>query len=163
MSHGPHPRPARAPIPRPAESAARLLHPSHPGSVVLDTEALTHIAKGLAEAISEAPDAPDGAIERIPLLSTEGYDAWLMIWGIGATLEAHDHDGSIGVMHVLHGTLLERAGELADLELAPLRRLEPGSTSEFAADHRHALDNGAPEVAVSIGVYSPPLAGHGEE
>ena len=162
MPHGAHSRPGRAPIPRPAESAARLLHPSHPGSVALDTEALTHIAKGLAEAISDVPATPDGTIERIPLLSTEGYDAWLMIWGVGATLEAHDHDGSIGVMHVLTGTLLERAGELEDLELAPLRRLEPGSTSEFAADHRHALDNGEPVVAVSIGVYSPPLAAHSE-
>ena len=162
MSHGPPSRPARAAIPRPAESAARLLHPSHPGTVVLDTEALTHIAKGLAEAISQVPDAPAGSIQRIPLLSTEGYDAWLMIWGVGATLEAHDHDGSIGVMHVLRGTLLERAGELEDLELAPLRRLDAGSTSEFAADHRHALSNEEPEVVVSIGVYSPPLATHGE-
>jgi hypothetical protein len=162
MSQGTDPSPGRAPIPQPAESAARLLHPSHPASVVLDTEALTHIAKGLAEAISDVPDAPDATIQRIPLLSTEGYDAWLMIWGVGATLEAHDHDGSIGVMHVLRGTLLERAGELDELELAPLRRLDAGSTSEFAADHRHALFNEEPEVVVSIGVYSPPLAAHGE-
>jgi quercetin dioxygenase-like cupin family protein len=158
MSHGTEPEPGSSSIPRPAESAARLLHPSRPASVVLDTDALTHIAKGLAEAIAEAPAAPAGAIERIPLLSTEGYDAWLVVWGPGATLEAHDHDGSIGVMHVLSGTLLETAGDLDGSEVPPLRRLDAGSTSEFAAAHRHALCNEGDEVVVSIGVYSPPLA-----
>ena len=85
-----------------------------------------------------------------------------MVWGPGATLEAHDHDGSIGVVHVLEGWLLEATTDLDGSE-EPLRRLEAGSTSEFAAAHRHALSNGAESVSVSLGVYSPPLAGAGAD
>lgn len=157
MGHLPRTEPS--PIPRPADSAARRLHPSGLDSPVVDTAVLREIATGLAAAVDHVDAAPAHSIQRISLLATEGYDAWLMVWGPGATLEAHDHDGSIGVMHVIAGELLETSAELEESDLAPLRRLDAGDTTEFAAAARHALFNPGERTAVSVGVYSPPLSG----
>lgn len=146
-----------SPIPRPADSAARRLHPSNDDDLVLDTGILGEIAGGLAEAIDAVEPVPAGTVERIPLLSTHGYDAWLMVWGPGAVLQAHDHDGSIGVMHVIEGELHESAAELDDDEPPSMRVLLQGETTEFAAAVRHALSNPGTGATVSVGVYSPPL------
>lgn len=149
----------RSPIPRPADSAARHLHPSSAAegdSVVLDSDILTEIATGLAAAIEHVDPAAPHSIQRIPLLATAGYDAWLMVWGPGAALESHDHDGSIGVVHVVEGELLETSGGL-DRQLTPLRRLGAGECTDFAAADQHALFNPGDGTVVSVGVYSPPL------
>lgn len=146
-----------APFPRPAESASRRLHPANAEVVELDTSILTEIAAGLAAAIDGVEPAPAGSIERILLLATAGYDAWLMVWGPGAALAAHDHDGSIGVLRVIEGELYESATDFDDPEPDPLRRLEAGATSEFAASSSHELSNPGGQTAVAIGVYSPPL------
>lgn len=135
------------------------MHPSSDDAPVLDTSILSEIATGLAYAIERVEDLPEQSIERMRLLSTQGYDAWLMVWGPGATLEAHDHDGSIGVMHVIRGELLETAvdGDPTQPDGPTSRRLEPGGTSEFPVEYRHSLFNPSSGTTVSIGVYSPPL------
>lgn len=150
-----------SPIPRPADSAARLLHPSGAGAPAVDSSVLREIAAGLAAAVEYVDPAVERSIERIPLLATAAYDAWLVVWGPGAELERHDHDGSIGVVHVIQGELLETAEALGEGGLAHLRRLGHGETTEFAAGEAHALRNPGGITTVSIGVFSPPLGAAG--
>lgn len=124
---------------------------------VLDTEILAEIVTGLANAVEEVPLVSEGEVERVRLLSTEGYDAWLVVWGPGATRHSHDHGGSIGVMHVVAGELLETHAGLADEQMTPLRCLATGDTSEFPAGLRHALLNPGRGVAVTLSAFSPPI------
>ena len=141
-------------VPRPAESAARLRAPLHLEGETLDTEILSQIAGGLAASIGPSHVVDDGTIERVRVLATEGYDAWVMIWGPGASMAAHDHDGSVGVLHVIDGELAET---VLDDGTEDRRRLPVGTTTEFAATHRHALENLSSVTARSVNVYSPPL------
>ena len=141
-------------LPRPAESAARLLAARHLEGEMLDTDILAEIASGLAASVGPSHAVGEGVIERVRVLATEGYDAWVMIWGPGASMAEHDHDGSIGVLHVIDGELTEVVVEVATEHR---RRLPVGETTEFAATHRHALENPSRVTARSVNVYSPPL------
>ena len=141
-------------VPQPAESAARLKAPVHLEGETLDLGILSEIASGLAASVGPPHAVGEGAIERVRVLATEGYDAWVMIWGPGATIAEHDHDGSLGVLHVIDGELAEVV-VLDDGEQR--RRLPVGETTEFAATHRHALENPSMVTARSVNVYSPPL------
>lgn len=143
-----------ATVPRPAESAARLLDPVELEGEALATDILSEIASGLAASVGPSHSVGEGAIERIRVLATEGYDAWVMIWGPGATMAEHDHDGSVGVLHVIDGELSEI---VIDGVAEHRRRLPVGETTEFAATHRHALENPSMVTARSVNVYSPPL------
>ncbi len=141
-------------VPQPAESAARLRAPRHLEGERLDLEILAEIASGLAASVGPPHAVGEGAIERVRVLATEGYDAWVMIWGPGATIAEHDHDGSLGVLHVIDGELAEVVIR-GDAEHR--QRLPVGETTEFAATHRHALENPSMVTARSVNVYSPPL------
>ncbi len=141
-------------VPRPAESAARLLASRHLEGEMLDTEILAEIASGLAASVGPSHVVGEGMIERVRVLATEGYDAWVMIWGPRAVIAEHDHDGSLGVLHVIDGELAEI---VVHGEAEHRRRLPVGETTEFAATHRHALENPSMVTARSVNVYSPPL------
>ncbi len=141
-------------VPQPAESAARLRAPRQLEGEMLDTEILAEIAGGLAASVGPPHPVGEGAIERVRVLATEGYDAWVMIWGPGAEIAEHDHDGSLGVLHVIDGELAE---VVVDGDIEHRRRLPVGETTEFAATHRHALENPSMVTARSVNVYSPPL------
>lgn len=141
-------------VPRPAESAARLRAPRHLEGETLDLQILSEIASGLAASVGPPHTVGEGAIERVRVLATEGYDAWVMIWGPGATIAEHDHDGSLGVLHVIDGELAE---VVVDDSGEHRRRLPVGETTEFAATHRHSLENPSMVTARSVNVYSPPL------
>lgn len=144
-----------APIPRAAESAARLVRPAERSPRVLDTEVLRHVAEGLARVVRAGPSVGPRRITRVRLLATEGYDAWLMAWGPGSALDDHDHDGSVGIVHVVDGALVESVIDHAGLSVP--RRLGAGETTSFAATHRHALAAPGPGRTLSVHVHSPPL------
>lgn len=147
-------------VPRPAESAARLLHPAARPGPQLDPETLGHIAAGLADSVQGGPRTPDGQVQRRLLLATEGYDVWLVAWGAGAAGPEHDHGGSLGVLQVVEGELTETVRPF-DVTAPPLRRrLVRGDRSCFDPTDRHSVSAGAVAGAVAVAVYSPPFGGH---
>jgi quercetin dioxygenase-like cupin family protein len=147
-------------------ATSRLLHPAGSASrQSIGTEALSDIASGLAAAVATGPAqiahrwiGPGDLVERRRLLSTAGYDAWLVRWAPGAVMEEHDHDGSVGVVHVVQGALVEYARDL-DPASDPVRReLPAGATTAFGVDGRHRLAN-VGGTTISVQVYSPPIGG----
>lgn len=121
---------------------------------------LAAIAAGLAQSLPLEPIelSGDGDRSYARLLSTDLYEAWLIVWSPAADLELHDHGGSIGAFHVASGSLVE---EYTDLDRpAPLQRLvlEPGVTREVPILRVHRVNNPGPLTAVSVHVYSPPLS-----
>ena len=114
------------------------------------------IVEGLAATIGPQSPVPTGVVRRCRLLGTVGYDAWLMVWGPNAAAEIHDHDGSVGAVHVVHGGLRETVvdiggnGSVTALHVA-------GSTASTSATDTHRLASSASQVTVSVHAYSPPI------
>ena len=136
---------------------ARLLHPAARSGEPVDESILHAIAAGLGAVAVVAGDPGHGVVERSRLLATEAYDAWLLVWGPGAVVEPHDHDGSIGVLHVVGGQLLEVAAGIDGSRPMVLRRLDEGATSSFGVTELHGLRNPTQTATVAVAVYSPPL------
>lgn len=145
-------------MPTPDRSdAARLLHPSSTTSTPLDTSVLCDIAAGLARVAPSDQEAGPWELQPTRLLTTDAYDAWLMVWGPAALSAAHDHDGSVGVVQVVSGSLLETSLGIEASLPSPLRRLERGDLVECAAAEFHSLFNPTSGTTVTVNVYSPPL------
>jgi hypothetical protein len=145
----------------PARRAARALHPTSEGIGALDSEVLTAIVEGLAATVGPQSPVPVGVVRRCRLLDTEGYDAWLMVWGPNASAEIHDHDGSVSAMHIVHGVLRETVADIgSDRAVTTLHAA--GSTASTSATDTHRLANGASHVTVSVHAYSPPLGERSE-
>jgi mannose-6-phosphate isomerase-like protein (cupin superfamily) len=89
------------------------------------------------------------------LLATERWEAWLLEWGTGQSVELHDHGPSAGAFIVVSGRLVEvrprRDGFMQRVDLGP------GQARRFAAGDRHDVLNLHIAPAASIHVYSPPL------
>jgi predicted metal-dependent enzyme (double-stranded beta helix superfamily) len=87
------------------------------------------------------------------------FDAWLIAWPGGGTVDLHDHGGSRGAVHVIGGSLTETipwrdaAGRLTFAQ----RELHEGVTLAFGAGHVHDVRNESSSHALSLHVYSPPL------
>jgi hypothetical protein len=138
--------------------SSRTLHPTSGRPTSVDATVLVDIAEGLASTLGPQNPAPRGVVRRCRLLGTDAYDAWLLVWGPDSAAEIHDHDGSIGAMHVAHGALRETVRDLAGER--PVTALHPaGTTVTTGATDAHHLVNGRDEPAVSVHVYSPPLGG----
>lgn len=152
-----------------SRAAARALHPAGPATgpatadtnvTPLDTAVLDDIAAGLATvAASTGPVAP-WEVRTTLLLATAAYDAYLMEWGPAAMSDTHDHDGSVGVVHVVDGTLLESSQPLESALPAPVRRLHTGDSTQIAAAQFHRLFNRSTDTAVTVHVFSPPIGEH---
>lgn len=127
----------------------------------LDAEVLSDIAAGLAHAVDQAGAAGAAAgarraVLRERLLATDGYDAWLLAWPAGAETDMHDHNGSVGVMHVVVGELVEVHTRLEGGTRVRSHH-DAGSTSTTGVDQIHSLHNPGATASVSVHVYSPPL------
>jgi len=112
----------------------------------------------MAGALAAAPDDwlrrvrlnPDGRwYER--LHRDDDHEVWLISWLPGQSTGLHDHGGSRGAFAVALGELEER-------DLGATRRGGAGQTRAFGADHIHDVRNTSTAPAVSVHVYSPPLA-----
>jgi hypothetical protein len=90
---------------------------------------------------------------------TPDYDAWLIAWPTGGTIDLHDHGDSRGALHVISGTLVETMPWRDDADRLSLVRLEvpAGVTRDFDAGHVHDVRNEGSVAALSVHVYSPPL------
>jgi len=138
-------------------SASRLLHPSAAASdAPLDTGALTDIAVGLARTVGPLDGELPESVQRHRILATTGYDVWVMRWAPEAAVAVHDHDGSVGVVHVVEGSLEERRSGLGGVPGAGVA-LTVGATASFGVHEVHELRNRSSAVVTSVHVYSPPL------
>jgi hypothetical protein len=120
---------------------------------------LAAIAEGWAHAHRAAPAPALAPFQRAydRLMPSDEYDVWLIHWGPGSGVAAHDHAGSAGALHVVRGELVERHH---DHVVAPVaRRLRARSSRTFPIGHVHEVHNRGRRTATSVHVYSPPLTG----
>jgi cysteine dioxygenase type I len=121
----------------------------------LGDETLAMIADGLAAADPTA-FLESGDCRRWALIAgNETYSAWVIAWPAGTGLAMHDHDGSAAAVRVVSGVLRERYVAADGLAV---RWLDRSSLHVLAPDHRHEVVNVGDVEAVSVHVYSPPLA-----
>jgi quercetin dioxygenase-like cupin family protein len=136
-------------------AAQRALHPAaHP----VGADVLAAIAAGLAAvtvpwelSLGEIPT--ERRFHRV--LATEAYEAWVICWPSGESLDMHDHGGSAGAFSVVSGELDEATIEAG---VKQVRTFGPGDTAAFGASRVHAVANRHDAVATSVHVYSPPLS-----
>lgn len=147
--------------------ASRAMHPSATGPISeslevtpLDTEVLDDIAAGLASVAQGNGERDPRSVSTTLLLSTEAYDAYLMEWGPAAVSDTHDHDGSVGVVHVVSGALVESSQSLDPTLPASGRRLEAGDSTQIPAAQFHRLFNQTGATTVTVNVFSPPIGSH---
>jgi hypothetical protein len=135
-------------------------HPSQRAAGPLSSDLLVDIATGLATAYEHGalahPVAPTAGVTRHRVLATSGYDVWVHVWAPGATADAHDHDGSVVVVHVIEGALTEHLAPL-DGGASVTQLLATDSVTELDALATHGIGNPFAGPAVSIHVYSPPI------
>jgi mannose-6-phosphate isomerase-like protein (cupin superfamily) len=116
--------------------------------------------RGIAEGLARSPlwhglaEPTVDARSAVRVVRTECYEAWVLGWLPGHSVELHDHGGSDAAFTVVQGTLVEvtaRRGGLDRLEL-PV-----GATREVPRGRRHDVLNVGTAPATSIHVYSPAL------
>ena len=128
-------------------------------SAPLAPEALGVIAARTARRIARRATrtaARPGGRWYVRLRADEHYDVWLISWGAGSSVDAHDHGGSSGAFAVVRGALVEHTIDSDRHERH--RVVTAGGVRAFDAAHRHRVANDDTRVALSVHVYSPPLA-----
>jgi hypothetical protein len=121
----------------------------------LDRSALVTIADGLAMAEPACFLPPGGDRRWAAIATTDSYSAWVIAWPAGTGLGWHDHAGSAAAVRVVSGVLRER---YVDGDSVAARWLVDGPVYPLGRDHRHEVVNVGDVEAVSVHVYSPPLA-----
>jgi hypothetical protein len=92
------------------------------------------------------------------LWRTPYSEAYAIGWKQAGDTGFHDHDGSVGAVHVVRGTVAEE-----HIVLRPtgdwLARVEfaCGETFRFDGAHIHRMRHAAGDIALTVHVYSPPL------
>ena len=92
------------------------------------------------------------------LWRTAFSEAYAIGWKQAGDTGFHDHDGSVGSVHVVRGTVAEE-----HIVLRPagdwLARVEftAGETFRFDGAHIHRMRHAAGDTALTVHVYSPPL------
>lgn len=126
---------------------------------VIALSSLAEIAAGLAQTApaGEYIWTEDTRRRYTRLLDTHCYDAWLIEWSAGATLELHDHGGSQGAVVVAAGRLVETYTDLRWRRALRTRVLKEGCTVLIPPTRVHEVSNPGPTEALSVHVYSPPL------
>jgi predicted metal-dependent enzyme (double-stranded beta helix superfamily) len=122
-------------------------------------ERLEAILSELVDRFASSPVRPAAGrtYERLALPAelTGAVEAWRITWPPHTGLGMHDHRGSEAVLAVVRSSLRER---FVDERGVSDRWLRPGSPVRLPTDHVHEVVNVGDEDAVSIHVYSPPLA-----
>ena len=142
-------------------AATKAMHPSQ-HQVAADV--LAAIAAGLA-AVTVPWELGEGGVpterhyQRV--LGTPEYEAWVICWPTGGSLDLHDHGGSAGAFTVVSGELEEATVEPTDDgsgSTTVVRKYTSGETSAFGSTRVHAIANRGTAPATSVHVYSPPLS-----
>ena len=109
------------------------------------------------EALAEQLLAGPGLRSWSRVAATERADAWLIAWGAGSEVAAHDHGGSRGAVRVLRGALTEASCDLPSGRWQR-RSIRSGQSIEVPTTAVHRVSNLGTAPALSLHVYSPPLA-----
>jgi predicted metal-dependent enzyme (double-stranded beta helix superfamily) len=107
----------------------------------------------LAERLLTAP----GLRSWSRVATSDRADAWLIAWGAGSEVAAHDHGGSRGAVRVLRGALSEASCDLPSGRWQR-RSIGSGHSIEVPTTAVHRVSNFGSAPALSLHVYSPPLA-----
>jgi predicted metal-dependent enzyme (double-stranded beta helix superfamily) len=130
------------------------------GLTPLPFDALKTIVAGLAQTAPTADHRwTEGAGRRYArLLETSSYDVWLIVWSPSSGVDLHDHGGSEGAFIVATGRLIETYTDLVRRHPVRSRVVNAGGAIAIPATRVHQVSNPGPGEAVSVHVYSPPLA-----
>jgi predicted metal-dependent enzyme (double-stranded beta helix superfamily) len=90
------------------------------------------------------------------LLSDEHVTAWLICWMDDQDTGYHDHDVSAGAVAVVSGHVREE--RLAIGSEPSTRTFSAGDAFHFSPADIHRVRHGGSDPAVTLHVYSPPLA-----
>jgi predicted metal-dependent enzyme (double-stranded beta helix superfamily) len=116
--------------------------------------------------VRELADRPELWIELVrhdasqrvyeELLSDEHLTAWLICWMDDQDTGYHDHDVSAGAVAVVSGRVREERLRIGGEPSA--RSFAAGEAFHFSASDIHRVRHGGGDPAVTLHVYSPPLA-----
>lgn len=140
-------------------SSVRALVPVHdrtlsPGECV-DLARAVAAAPQLWEAVELTP-TETGTRAYALLHEDERVEVWLLAWRPSHTTGFHDHGESNVGFCVVRGGLVEEQLRLFDPPSE--RALEQGDSRSAGSDYIHNLEWRAGDPALSVHVYSPPLA-----
>jgi hypothetical protein len=141
-------------------SVIAVLAEALPDGRTLTIAECAHAAEAAAEVydLDALVDFERGERTYTQLWRTAHSEAYAIGWKQAGDTGFHDHDGSVGSVHVVRGTVAEEhivlrpAGDwLARTEFAA------GQTFRFDGAHIHRMRHAAGETALTVHVYSPPL------
>jgi predicted metal-dependent enzyme (double-stranded beta helix superfamily) len=140
-------------------TAARFLSSCAVPLELGETE-LGMIAEGLARTAHWWPDVdrPSRRTRDLMVVS-EDFEAWVVAWPSGGSIELHDHGEAVGAVVVAKGQLVETvvSGPVGAALGTKSTVLSQGSSISFGATHVHDIINVGPDTAVSVHVYAPRL------
>ena len=141
-------------------TVADVLAEALPDGRSLTINECAHAAQAAAEAydLDALVDFERGERTYTQLWRTAYSEAYAIGWKQAGDTGFHDHDGSVGSVYVVRGTVAEEhivlrpAGDwLARVEFST------GETFRFDGAHIHRMRHAAGETALTVHVYSPPL------
>jgi hypothetical protein len=116
--------------------------------------------RGIAEGLAASPlwhglaDPTEEGRSAVRVVRTDCYEAWVLGWLPGQSVELHDHGPSAAAFTVVEGSLVEVTAVGGALER---HAFEAGATREVPRGRRHDVLNLGTGPATSIHVYSPAL------
>jgi predicted metal-dependent enzyme (double-stranded beta helix superfamily) len=118
------------------------------------------MAEGMATSALRWPGLVGLTSRRYELLaSSDTFEAWVIGWPPGGTIELHDHGTSAGAVAVAGGELVETLvseGEDGAVTTSR-RRMAAGTSWVMGRRHIHDVVNHGSLPAVSVHVYAPRL------
>lgn len=90
---------------------------------------------------------------------THRFEAWVIAWPVGGSVDLHDHGDAAGAVVVVSGQLVETTVRRTHdgYDLVTSEPLGTNSHVTFGPGHIHDLVNAGPGPALSVHVYSPAL------
>jgi len=122
-------------------------------------ERLQALAGDAADAIARDAfryEASPGTRRYARVRCAPDHDVWVIVWGPGSAVAPHDHGGSRGAFAVASGALTDRTTTPTGRNRATV--VPAGGVLAIDADTVHGVANPTGVSAVSVHVYSPPLA-----
>jgi len=118
------------------------------------------MAEGLATIARGWPGMAGATGRRWELLAaSDTFEAWVIGWPPGGTIELHDHGESAGAVVVVDGELVETlvAHQVDGAVTTTSRRMATGTSWSMDRRHVHDVVNDGSTPAVSVHIYAPRL------
>src|ERR1700734_621756 len=131
-----------------------------PRSAVPGREELQSMAEGLATMAHRWTGMAGATGRRWALLAvSDTFEAWVIGWPPGGTIELHDHGDSAGAVVVVDGELVETlvAHQVDGSVTTTSRRMATGTSWTMGRHHVHDVVNDGSPPALSVHVYGPRL------